>query len=118
MVSRTKVRGPDVRRGVFTNWAGNQGSKIARYEQPASEDEVCRIVREASEKGLRVKVVGAGHSWSDAACTDSILLNLDWLDRIVSAVRETGRVTVQAGKRLNHLNDELETHGLALPVVG
>ena len=72
----------------------------------------------AANAGLRVKVVGAGHSFTDAACTDGILLSLDRLNSIENIDPEHHRVTVQAGIRLYDLNDKLAAAGLAMPNLG
>lgn len=109
---------PEVRRGRFSNWARTHGGPIARFEQPASEDEVVALVRAAATDRLRIKVVGGGHSWSAAACTDGVLVNLDRMDRVHAIDAATGLVTVDAGIRLQALNLALDAAGLALPVLG
>jgi FAD/FMN-containing dehydrogenase len=75
----------------------------AARAQPDSEDEVSELVR-AAAKGARIKVVGAGHSWSDIACTDGMLLSLDRLDRVLEVHEDRREVTVEAGIRLRALN--------------
>jgi L-gulono-1,4-lactone dehydrogenase len=101
----------------FVNWARTCSSMPAARAQPASEDEVAELVRAAS-RGARVKVVGAGHSWSDIACTDGMLLSLDRLDRVLEVHENRHEVTVEAGIRLRALNAALAECGLALPVLG
>jgi sugar-1,4-lactone oxidase-like protein len=112
------VTPPDVRRGRFTNWARTQGGPVARYERPSTEGEVVALVRAAAAARRRVKVVGAGHSWSDAAVTDEVLVNLDRLDTVHSVDAASGLATVDAGIRLAELNLALDAAGLALPVLG
>jgi len=90
----------------------------AARAQPASEDEVAELIRDAASTGVRVKVVGAGHSWSDIACTDGMLLSLDRLDRVLEVHEDRREVTVEAGIRLRALNAALAERGLALPVLG
>jgi len=63
--------------GVSTrNWAGNQRCVPAAVHQPASTEEVASIVRPAAEAGRRVKAIGGGHSFTDAAMTDGDLISL------------------------------------------
>ena len=103
--------------GVPTkNWAGNQRCTPAQVHQPRFADEVAAIVRTAAAAGQRVKVIGGGHSFTDAAMTDGHLLSLDAMSRIL-AVDGTD-VTVQAGIRLRDLNQQLFERGLALPNLG
>lgn len=102
----------------FRNWAGTQVCLPAARHAPRSVDEVVAIVRAASVAGHRVKVVGAGHSFTDIACTDGVLLSLDRLDRLEHVDLARQRVTVQAGIRLHRLDQHLDRHGLALPNLG
>jgi FAD/FMN-containing dehydrogenase len=53
--------------GVWTNWAGNQRCSPADVARPSGTDELAAIVKEAVSAGRRVKVVGTGHSITDAA---------------------------------------------------
>jgi L-gulonolactone oxidase len=102
----------------WRNWGRNQSCSPAAIEEPESELEVVEAVGRARAAGQAVKVVGAGHSFSDIACTDGRLLRLDRLDRIVSMDRETGSVTVEGGIPLWKLNEELAQRGLALSNLG
>jgi L-gulono-1,4-lactone dehydrogenase len=106
------------RGGVWQNWAGNQVCQPAEVRQPASEDELVAIVREAAAAGRRVKVVGAGHSFTPIACTDGVMVDLSRYGRVVGHDPATGRVTVQAGISLHRLCDELDQRGLALENMG
>ena len=65
-----------------------------------------------------MKVVGTGHSFTDAACTTGTMIRLDRHQRLLEVDRESGRVTVQAGVSLHTLNRTLEVYGLALPNLG
>ena len=103
---------------TFRNWAGNQVCLPAERLSPRTSDEVASIVQRAAESGLRVKVVGAGHSFTGAAMTDGILLSLDNMATVETVDRDAGRVTVQAGIRLKALNEMLDRAGLAMPNLG
>src|SRR5438067_5766510 len=100
----------------FVNWARTASCVPADFAQPRSEEELRAVLLEAAARGLCVKVVGGAHSWSDAACTDGVLVNLDRLSRVLSIDGE--RVTVEAGIRLDALNETLAARGLALGVIG
>ncbi len=106
------------KRTEYRNWARNQLCLPAERGAPTSTAEVADIVRRAHREGLRVKVVGAGHSFTAAAMTDGILLSLDAMDAIEAVDRETNRVTVQAGIRLHALNERLAELDMAMPNLG
>jgi len=105
-------------RGLWTNWAGNQRCAPAAVEHPAAEDDLVALVKDAAAAGHTVKVVGAGHSFTDIACTDGVLVRLDRYGRVLSADLDAGRVTVQAGIPITVLNEELAARGLAMPNLG
>ena len=103
---------------TWANWAGNQRCAPAAVEHPASEDELAHVVKRAAADGRTVKAVGAGHSFTDIACTDGVQLQLDRYGEVLEADRSTGRVTVQAGITLGRLNDLLWEMDMALPNLG
>ena len=102
----------------FTNWLGNVAFTPRAYHQPASEAEVVELVRKARQTGQRLRVIGAGHSWSAVCATDGLLLNLDRLKRVVRIDRAQNQVTVEAGIRLHDLCAQLHQQGLALINLG
>lgn len=103
---------------TVANWAGNQRWVAAERAMPRGTDEVAALVAAAAGDGRRIKVIGAGHSFTAAAETDGTQLSLDRMDRVLAVDAERQRVTVQAGIRLHRLNDELAAAGLAMPNLG
>ncbi len=105
-------------RPTWTNWAGNQSCAPIEIPRPRTEAEIAAIVRRAAEAGERVKVFGAGHSFTPAACTDGYLIDLaDYAD-IVWVDPAERQVCVQAGITLATLNEALHRVGLALENLG
>ncbi|WAU84432.1 FAD-binding protein [Streptomyces sp. Qhu-G9] len=104
--------------GTWRNWAGNVTARPAREVTPASVEELSAAVREAAEDGLRVKAVGAGHSFTAAAATDGVLIRPQLLTGIRRIDREAGTVTVEAGTPLKRLNLALAREGLSLTNMG
>ena len=98
---------------VWTNWARQQRCAPAAVERPGSEDELAEVVGRAAGP---VKVAGSGHSFSDIACTDGLMLDLARMDRVLRVDGEL--VTVEAGITLARLGAELAERGLALESQG
>ncbi len=99
---------------TWTNWARDQHCAPARIARPTSEDELARVVAEAARRGLKVRAVGSGHSFTDAACTDGLLVQTSGLQRVISADPESGLVTLQAGITLHQLGPLNARRRLAL----
>lgn len=121
MTATTPDQSADVRlraSAPWRNWGRSESSRPAFRASPASVGEVQALVRMARERGLAVKTVGAGHSFTAIAATDGILVDLDDLQGVIAADPATGRVTLAAGTRLHQLPELLAPFGLALPNMG
>src|SRR4051794_5705018 len=103
---------------VWRNWAGDQICAPARTAAPRSEGELQQVVTDAAAAGLPVRAVGSGHSFTDAACTDGVMVSLDNMRGIVDVDRASGLVEVQGGVKLHELGDLLAEHGLAMENLG
>lgn len=93
---------------MFRNWSGSVRAQPAEFAQPGNDGELMDLV---SRSG-RVRVVGAGHSFTPVAATDGTLINLDRLSGLVSV--EGTRARFRAGTRLRDIPSLLAPHGLAL----
>jgi FAD-linked oxidoreductase len=102
----------------WENWGGTASATPHSIETPSREDEIAYTVKSAEAADRRVKVVGAGHSFTDMAATDGVLIDLRRYDRVLDVDIQKKRVRVQAGITLEKLNAELAYHGLALPNLG
>ncbi|WP_395704859.1 D-arabinono-1,4-lactone oxidase [Rhodococcus ruber] len=105
---------------TWHNWAHTESATPHAYETPETLEEIVAVVAHGSGRGLRVKAVGAGHSFTGVAVTDGVLVSLDRFTGI-EEVRPTPAgafVTVRAGTRLRDLNRLLWEHGLAVPNLG
>jgi FAD-linked oxidoreductase len=98
----------------WSNWTGDRRCTPRERVTVADEEGVVAAVRRARERGLTLRVAGAGHSFSDLVPTDGILVSLAGLDRVVEADPATGLARVQAGITLRALGPALAAHGLAL----
>jgi L-gulonolactone oxidase len=99
---------------VWTNWAREQRCTPVAIERPTSEAELCEVVHAAAARGTTVRAVGTGHSFTDCACTDGVMIDMTGLQQILDIDTDTGRVTVEAGAKLHALGPVLAEHGLAL----
>ena len=97
----------------FVNWAGNQACAPYAQERPSSEAELVQIAKTAAADDRRVKVVGAGHSFTGIACTDGHLVDLSNYGRVLSHNPSNNTITVEAGISLSTLCHELDARGLA-----
>jgi FAD-linked oxidoreductase len=102
----------------WRNWAGDQRCIPARIERPAGRGELVEAVQRATEAGLTVRAVGAGHSFTDTACTGGVMLRMDRLDRILDVDRDAGLVKVEAGIGLRALSEAIWGYGMALENLG
>jgi L-gulono-1,4-lactone dehydrogenase len=93
---------------IWTNWAREQRCAPERIERPQSEEELQEIVARAD----RVKAVGTGHSFSDIACSDGVMVDLSAMNRILDVDGQL--VRVQAGIRIADCARQLAERGLAL----
>ena len=100
------------------NWAGDQRCRPVAIERPASIAEIALALERAVAAGECVRVVGAGHSFSDIALTDGRLLTLERMTRVLDVDRDAGLVRVQAGITIRELSAVLAGHGLALENLG
>ncbi len=103
---------------TWRNWAGNQRCVPASVERPETEGDLVAIVRRAAEQGLRVKAVGAGHSFTSIACTDGTLIDLSGYQQVLHVDSGRLQVTVQAGITVAGLNQALGRMGMALENIG
>ena len=104
--------------GTWQNWGRSESVRPQRVERPESIDAVRRSVQSARAKGLQVKAVGAGHSFTGIAVAPGVLLELDELSGVVNVDRERSRVTLLAGTRLHQIPALLAPFGLAMQNLG
>jgi len=103
---------------LWRNWGRSEKIRPARVERPRDAAAVQRAVVAASERGLHVKPVGAGHSFSGIAVAPGVQLDLHELSGVISVDEESGRVTIGAGTNLYRLPELLAPYRLALENMG
>jgi L-gulonolactone oxidase len=102
----------------WRNWAGDQICRPAAFARPSTLEELSAAIEGAERSGWRVRAAGAGHSFSDIACSDGLLVSLEGLAGLLDVDRSSGLVRVQAGITIRELSRRLIVHGLALENLG
>ncbi len=105
---------PDPSAPSWTNWVGNQSFSPASVAAPRDEEEVAALVRGAAERGIGVRVAGAGHSFTPVVQTDGLLLDLSALTGVVHTDAAHRRATALAATRIRDFYEPLWEVGLAL----
>jgi xylitol oxidase len=98
----------------LTNWARNIVFTPERFVRPTSVEQVQEFVAGAA----RVRVLGTGHSFSEVASTDGLLLSLADLPLTIDIDNDNSTVRVSAGARFGDLMRPLDDAGLALHNTG
>lgn len=103
---------------VWQNWARTVHARPVRVERPATADEAAAVLTAAARDGLRVKPVGAGHSFTPIAATDGVQVRLDGLRGLLALDTVERTATFGAGTRLHELNALLAERGFGLANMG
>lgn len=102
----------------WTNWAGTAEGHPAQVVTPRDTEGVVDAVVAARAAGQTVKMPGSGHSFTDIAVTDGVLLDPSLLTGVTAVDRQALTVTALAGTHLHELNARLADLGLALHNMG
>ncbi|MGO2035382.1 MAG: D-arabinono-1,4-lactone oxidase [Brevibacterium sp.] len=102
------------RRHRFRNWSGHVHAHPHTMATPASVQELADLIRVASGTGDRVRVLGAGHSFTPVAAGENVMVSLDRLNGIIAVDEANRRVRFHAGTRLRDIPGLLAPYGLAL----
>lgn len=103
---------------LWHTWADNHRARPRRMAAPNSTADVASAVASAASEDLRIRMVGSGHSFTDVAITDGLLLLPTSLTRVRSIDPVAGTATVEAGLPLCDFNEILAEHGVALANMG
>lgn len=100
------------------NWSGNVSWAPNKVFYPSSEEEIAAIVKQASQQGKKVRIIGSGHSFTPLCKTDDYLISLDNFQGIIHIDKDKKQARVKAGTKLKTLNLLLDKEGLALENLG
>ncbi len=105
-------------RRAWTNWAGNQTCSPEEVALPTTEEEVVSLVEQALAEGRRIKAVGSGHSFTDVACTDGVMVSLKRYGGMEAHSLDPPSATIRAGMTIEAAGRALEGLGLAFSSLG
>jgi FAD-linked oxidoreductase len=100
----------------WQNWARSERVTPVRVQRPRSAEEVIDALAGARRDGLRVKAVGAGHSFTGIAVAPGVQLDLSGLSGVLGV--QGNQVKVGAGTHLHQLPALLAPLGLAMENLG
>ncbi len=101
----------------WANWAGIASCRARQVYVPQTIDDLVNAVGAARARGLKVRVVASGFSWSALVPSDDALIFCERLDRISVDLSDLARPAVwaEAGVTNRQLNQALERAGLCMP---
>ena len=85
---------------------------------PETHNEIVTIVNNAYNKKQKIRVIAAGHSWSEIAQTQEIMLSLHKYSGLIDVDKKNLLVTVKAGTELRKLSELLDGEELAMINLG
>jgi FAD/FMN-containing dehydrogenase len=100
------------------NWDKTQSWKPEAIYCPEDEEQITELIWMASKHQKQVKAVGGALSWSDIIDVPQIAVRFDKMAKVLGVDRDNRRIRVQAGARLNHVNEVLAQNGLAFDNFG
>ncbi len=104
--------------GTWTNWSGLSTAHPTQEVSPHDAGEVVDAVVAARHQNLTVKMPGTGHSFTDIALTDGLMLRPGSLRGVLGVDQDAMTVTALAGTTLAELNQALEKLDLTLHNMG
>jgi len=113
-------------RETWRNYVGTQVAQPFEICRAESLDDLKNTVKRAAAMNCPVRAVGSGHSWSDAALTDGIVVETHQLDSVLELYPVTLKspgdasslIHVEAGITIQSLNAILDARGQALLNMG
>jgi len=110
-------------RKAWENTIHKEKVQPLQYLIPSTREELSVIVKQAEEKGLMVRAVGMGHSFSDVANATDLLVDMLGLNNSLPVESDTLKqdsprlFNSEAGMLVEKINAELDGLGLALPTM-
>ena len=100
------------------NWAENVQWNPTEVEYPSSEEEIQKVVINSLNANKKIRVIGAGHSFTPLCVTGETSVSLDNYQGISSVDKENNTATIKGGTKLRLLGELLFKEGLAMENLG
>lgn len=101
---------------LTTGW-GRGSTSAARMRRIHSQEDLIRVVNDASRAQTQILARGLGRSYGDAAqCQGGTLLDTQALDRIIDVDFDSGRIRVEAGLSIDRMLRVVIPRGWFIPV--
>ncbi len=100
------------------NWGRSLDFTASQVLYPTTEEEVLRILSNATYNHKTVRTIGSGHSWTGLIATPDMLVSLDHWQGIISVDAQKNWVEVKSGTKLLKLGNDLWNLGLAMENLG
>jgi L-gulonolactone oxidase len=98
----------------WSNWSGQVTCEPLKIETPDSAGGVAALVKDASARGLGVRVAGSGHSFSRVVETNDVLIDLQRMGELEHVDSSSLRARMGGGARISKIGVPLAEQGLAL----
>ncbi|MEJ2286865.1 MAG: FAD-binding protein [Desulfobacterales bacterium] len=98
-----------VKDGRFQNWARRFRYQPAKFVQPATEEEIVALVKNARS----LRLFGSGHSFNGGVLADDTLVSLDRYSGVIWQDPEKKQMAVKGGTRVRDIVKALLAEGLA-----
>ena len=106
------------KRHVWKNWSESVHCEPEHFIEPNNLSQLQSIVRHAYKTGRKIRVVGAGHSFTPLVATSDTIISLQHLVGIDQIDRTNHHVTVWGGTNLKELGEQLWEQGYAMENLG
>lgn len=98
----------------WSNWSGRHHAKVKHFHHLRSEEDAAALAAEATQRSLRIRAAGTGHSHSPLIPNDDIIVDTSGLAGVQSIDHGTKRAWIGAGTKIVALGAPLQAAGLAL----
>lgn len=102
----------------WQNWSGSVNATPETIRYPTTQQEIINLVNECRTRGARIRVVGAGHSFTPLVQTDGVMVSLEHYQGVEHVDAAKQQVTVRAGTTIKALGELLLARGLAQENLG
>jgi len=103
---------------VFKNWSEIVQFTPQAIHKPQTEADLIALVKQCHAEQRRIRVVGAGHSFTRLIETDDVLISLEQLQGLIHADQTKLQATVWAGTKIKALGQLLANVNMAQPNLG